>query len=165
MASFLKRFGLGILYVVLLPFLLIILVVFMLWGIVNFFIRFFMGVIHFFKGKNFIPPLKEDVEAKKILEQRLEAKKQASENPTPTNIQPAPQITNSNDNVVNFNGTINIIQTDPNKPIDPNAIMNGIAQATTPSISQNSNTPQIENKPIEIDYSDINTSDNGGNDD
>lgn len=146
MASFFKRFGLGILYVVLLPFILAGLLLFVVWGIINFLIRFVIGCVNFFKGKKFISPLKEDVEAQRILEERIAMKNAQSEQP----VIPQQQITNTtdahNENVVNFNGTINIIQTDPNKPIDTNSIMNSIAQATTPIIEQNNEPIGIENQ-------------------
>ena len=67
MLDFLKRFGLGILYVLISPFVLVFLV---LWAIFNlglFFIEISKGIISFFKGKKLFPEFPEDVEAKRIL--------------------------------------------------------------------------------------------------
>ena len=170
MTSFFKRFGLGIVYVVSLPFLLLGLVLFAIWGIINFLVNFFISIINFFRGKKFLSPLKEDELAKKILLERKEAKLQQEAQPAP---QPQPQVTtntteNHNENVVNFSGaTINIIQTNPNQPIDPNQIMNGIAQATTPLLNNNKEPEAIpynnEQKPIEPEYKEIGTGEGGEN--
>lgn len=67
MLDFLKRFGLGILYVLISPFVIAFL---LLWAIFNlgiFFVQIIKGFGSFFKGKQFFPEFQEDVEAKRIL--------------------------------------------------------------------------------------------------
>lgn len=67
MLDFLKRFGLGILYVLISPFVLAFLIC---WAIVDlgiYFYEFFKALISFFKGKKMFPDFPEDVEAKRIL--------------------------------------------------------------------------------------------------
>ncbi|MCQ2795705.1 MAG: hypothetical protein MJ213_00115 [Bacilli bacterium] len=67
MLDFLKRFGLGILYVLISPFVIAFL---LLWAIFNlgiFFAQIIKGFVSFFKGKKFFPDFQEDLEAKRIL--------------------------------------------------------------------------------------------------
>ena len=67
MVSFFKNFGKGVLYVLVLPFLLVGLAVY---GVVAFFIFIFLaikGLVLFFTGRSLYEDLPEDIEAKKRL--------------------------------------------------------------------------------------------------
>lgn len=67
MLDFLKRFGLGILYVVISPFLVAFLLLWALYTTGIFCIELFNGIKSFFKGKKFFQEFPEDIEAKRIL--------------------------------------------------------------------------------------------------
>jgi len=80
--QFLKMFGLGILYALLFPFFLVILALFAVYGIMNFFIEFIIMLINFFKGKKLFAPYPEDEKAFAILQQLQQAQLNAM-NPKP----------------------------------------------------------------------------------
>jgi len=80
--QFLKMFGLGILYALLFPFFLIILVLFAVYGIINFFIELVIMLINFFSGKKLFAPYPEDEKAYAILTQLQQAQLSAM-NPKP----------------------------------------------------------------------------------
>ena len=67
MANFFKSFGKGILYVLVLPFLLVILALYGVVGIIAFLIMTFKGLILFFTGRSIFGPLPEDVKAQQII--------------------------------------------------------------------------------------------------
>lgn len=67
MLDFLKRFGLGILYVLISPFVIAFLILWALFDLGVYFVQIFKGLISFFKGKKMFPDFPEDVEAKRIL--------------------------------------------------------------------------------------------------
>jgi len=67
MLAFLKRFGLGILYIVISPFLLAFLLLWTLYTIGIFVVELFNGIKSFFKGRKFFQDFPEDIEAKRIL--------------------------------------------------------------------------------------------------
>lgn len=67
MIEFLKRFGKGILYVIVGPFLILFLIAWCLFNIFIFFGEFFKGIRSFFKGKKFLAEFPEEIEAKRIL--------------------------------------------------------------------------------------------------
>ena len=79
MLGFLKIFLQGILYVVLLPFILLILAFYIAYCIIVFIYMAVRSVIVFFTGGTPLGDLKEDVEAKRILMEREQARQ---ENPT-----------------------------------------------------------------------------------
>ena len=62
MASLLKTFGKGILYVLGLPFFILALLIFGVLGIFAFLFQFFKSIIFFFTGQKFFPELPEDKE-------------------------------------------------------------------------------------------------------
>ncbi|MFA5481256.1 MAG: hypothetical protein WC282_02595 [Bacilli bacterium] len=74
MLKFLQVFGLGILYVVLSPFFLLILALFAVYATVMMVFLFFKMVILFFAGKNLFSDLPEDIEARNILEEQRKLK-------------------------------------------------------------------------------------------
>ncbi|MCQ2794890.1 MAG: hypothetical protein MJ214_01605 [Bacilli bacterium] len=101
MLDFLKRFGLGILYVLISPFIIAFLV---LWAIFNlgiFFMEIAKGFISFFKGKKFFPDFQEDVEAKRILSLEPYANDNANVEPQP---QPQTQVPPTDNNQNNNGG-------------------------------------------------------------
>lgn len=67
MLDFLKRFGLGIVYILLAPFALLFLILWTLYTIVIFVIEIIHGLKSFFTGHKFFDEFPEDVEAKRIL--------------------------------------------------------------------------------------------------
>lgn len=67
MIDFLKRFGLGVVYVLASPFLLAFLILWTLYTFIIFIIGIFKGIKNFFKGGKFFVEFKEDIDAKKIL--------------------------------------------------------------------------------------------------
>ena len=73
MATLLKSFGKGCLYILVLPVLIVILAVYAVLGVVMFFYILVRGAILFFTGRNF-GELAEDIKARAILEGRMEEK-------------------------------------------------------------------------------------------
>ena len=70
MFGFLKVFGRGVLYTVLLPFIVLIWVLFTVYNIFLFIVMFFISVIKWVKGGSPFADTKEDVQAKKLLLER-----------------------------------------------------------------------------------------------
>ena len=84
----LKNFGLGLVWVFLIPFIAVAVVVVGLFGIINFFVQFVIMVINFFRGKKLFPMFDEDEEAYEILQKAIDRKKasnQISLKPRPLN--------------------------------------------------------------------------------
>ena len=73
MTGFLKTFGKGVLYVVLLPFIIAFVAVYMVYLLITFFVMLFKNIIMFFMGKSQLGDLKEDKEAKNIIEAKEKA--------------------------------------------------------------------------------------------
>lgn len=82
MGDFLKGFGKGILYIFVLPFLIVVLALYGIYGLIAFIVLFFRSIFLFFSGRSLQDDLPEDIRAKEI----LEGPKVASEtlNATPT---------------------------------------------------------------------------------
>lgn len=76
MLSILKTFGLGLLYTVLSPFIVLILALYFIYTFLAFIIMFFINIFKFFKGKSITDKLPIDIEAEKILlaQEQYEAK-------------------------------------------------------------------------------------------
>jgi len=70
MLKFLQVFGLGILYVVLSPFFVLILALYVVFTAVIMVYLFFKMIILFFAGKNLFGDLPEDIKAREILDQQ-----------------------------------------------------------------------------------------------
>lgn len=68
MASFFKSFGKGILYLFVLPFLIVILAFYGIYGLGAFIVLFFKSVYLFFTGRSLHDDLPEDKKAKEILQ-------------------------------------------------------------------------------------------------
>lgn len=75
MVSLLKTFGKGILYVIGLPFFLVALVLFGVFGLFAFIFQLFKSIIYFFTGQKFFPDLPEDKQLK-LLKEGPQAEKQ-----------------------------------------------------------------------------------------
>ena len=67
MAKLFKLFGKGLLTTILLPFIILVWILYAVFCFVTFIVLFFINVIGFFQGKNGHGELIEDLEAKKIL--------------------------------------------------------------------------------------------------
>ena len=94
MLSFFKIFGQGVLYVILLPFIVLLLALYAVYCILVFIYMAIRNIIIFFSGGTPLGDMKEDVEAKKILMARQEAPRQAayvSSAPQPVYQQPTYQ--------------------------------------------------------------------------
>ena len=81
MLDFLKRFGLGILYVLISPFVILFLLLWAIFDLGICLIEIVKAFISFFKGKRFFPEFPEDIEAKRILS--LEPFTNEQNNPQP----------------------------------------------------------------------------------
>ena len=84
----LKGFGLGIVWALLLPFLLVAVGIVAVWGVINFLIQFVIMLVNFFRGKKVFPPFPEDEKAYTILKKAYD--KQNGDIPENT---PAPAAT------------------------------------------------------------------------
>ncbi len=79
----LKEFGLGIVWIVLLPFLLLAIALVAVFGIPVFFFELVMMIIHFFQGKKLFPPFPEDEQAYAILKRAAMEQDVPQEEPKP----------------------------------------------------------------------------------
>lgn len=70
----LKKFGLGILWAFLLPFILVGVCLVGVFGIPNFIIQFFIMIVNFFRGKKLFPVFPEDQKAYQILQRAIDKK-------------------------------------------------------------------------------------------
>ena len=86
--KFLREFGLGLVYILLSPVLLVMLLVVGVVMIFVWIVTFFKGCIRFFKGDSFFAPLPEDEQVEKIKAEELRRKTEP-ENPAPAPSQPA----------------------------------------------------------------------------
>ena len=86
--KFLREFGLGLVYIILLPVLLAVLLVVGVVMVFVWIVMFFKGCIRFFKGDSFFAPLPEDEQVEKIKAEELRRKTEP-ENPAPAPAQPA----------------------------------------------------------------------------
>lgn len=68
MKKFFKTLGMGLLYVVTLPLIVLVLAIMMIYCIGLFFVLFFKSIVCFFMGKSIFRDLEEDIEAQHIIE-------------------------------------------------------------------------------------------------
>ena len=80
MLGFIKIFLQGILYVVLLPFILAVLAIYVVYCLIVFIYMAIRSIVVFFMGGTPLGDLPEDVEAKRILMERAEAQQNATTN-------------------------------------------------------------------------------------
>ena len=130
--EFLKKFGIGILYALFFPLLLVAVALVAVYGVLTFIVEFVIMAINFFSGKKCFPVFEEDIEAAKRKEEALSAQPQPEE-----------KTENKTSNVyvqqVYYNS-------DPNKMGFPNPMANPFAQSQ-PSIPQG--------QPLQLYNSDI----------
>lgn len=102
MLSILKTFGLGLLYTVLSPFIVLILALYFIYTFLAFIIMFFINIFKFFKGKSITDKLPIDIEAEKILlaQEQYEAKFKEAVLNSQLNVTP-------NTNIASNNGVVN----------------------------------------------------------
>lgn len=85
----LKKFGLGILWAFILPFIVVGVVLVGAFGVPNFFIQFVIMIVNFFRGKKLFPVYPEDQKAYEILQRAIDRKNgELNKEATPA---PAPQ--------------------------------------------------------------------------
>lgn len=84
--SFLKNFGLGLLYILLLPILAVGIALVAVWAVANFLIQGIKVIVGFFHGDKLFPPLDEDLEAMAIEQRAIDAQKMAASQPQGTPI-------------------------------------------------------------------------------
>ena len=105
MLSLLKVFGRGILVTLLLPFIVLVWVLYALFCCGSFIYMFFKSLIDFFRGKDFSSEMPEDIESKRIILENEKQNEQAKEmlNVMYQNVmnQPRPVYTEPNNENVN----------------------------------------------------------------
>ena len=86
--EFLKKFGIGILYAVFFPALLVIIALVAVYGVLVFLVEFVIMLINFFSGRKCFPVFPEDEEATKRKQEALniQARKEEQPVPAPQNI-------------------------------------------------------------------------------
>lgn len=149
MASFFKTFFLGILYVILLPFLLAILAIGFVYCVLIFIYTAIRSVIIFFAGGSPLGDLKEDIEAKRIIENR----KQAQLNPVPNYAFPQ-------QNYPQYEQPQNILE-EPSYPSFNNENTPTNDDAIRPTFKEDDDLPSIEENNEQSSLED-NNSNNGG---
>jgi len=189
MGKFLKNFGLGFVYIILLPLLLALLVLFGLYGLGVCIAQFFASTIRFFQGKEAFPPFWEDAKVAEIKQAQIAAQLPNPAASQPTSSAPAgPSTVYVQQNY--YNGQHNANGTTPTpapapSPIEANGYFRdprneaptldvstpknpALSQPTTPALGQPA-APQItanspSNDPLG-GYIDITSGDpKGGND-
>lgn len=73
--GFLKTFGLGLLWALVFPFVLVAILLFAVIGVFIFCYQFILMLIHFFSGKKLFPPFEEDIKALSILQGNIDEEK------------------------------------------------------------------------------------------
>lgn len=87
--KFLKEFGIGIIFAICSPLLLILIALVAVFGVLDFIVEFIIMMVNFFSGKKCFPVFKEDEEAYKRKQEALnlaQAKEQPQPAPQPSNI-------------------------------------------------------------------------------
>ncbi len=129
MLSILKTIGMGMLYTLLSPFILLVLALYFIYTFLVFIGMFFVNIFKFFKGKSVTDDLPIEKQAKQILEAQEQYETKLRES-----------ILNNN---VNMNPTPNPI-VNPNPTPYPNP--NPIPTYPTPDVNNQINAPTIDNK-------------------
>lgn len=119
--EFLKKFGIGILYALFFPVLLMLIALVAVYGALTFVVEFVIMLINFFSGKKCFPVFEEDVEATKRKEEAL-----SSQSPAPEGDKAENKTNNIYVQQVYYN-------TDPTKMGVPNSMGNPFPQSQMPS--------------------------------
>ena len=139
MAKFLKGFGLGLVYIVLLPLLLVVLLAFAVYLFFVFLIQFFIGSVRFFQGKDAFPPLWEDEKVAEIKKAQVDAQTaQTQPAPVPQAAPAGPSTVYVQQNYYTGNG-----QKPGSEPATPPQA-NPTPIDTTGYFRSNSETPSID---------------------
>lgn len=159
-----KNFGLGLVYIILLPLLLLVLAAFALYCLGLGLVMFFQATVRFFQGLQPLPPFEEDLKVAEIKQAQVENQihpngvpsSQPQSSPAPQSVyvqnnyyqtpnpsapqQPAPQAQNT---PIDANGYFkNPTQANalPNQPVPPTLDVTAQAQ----SIAQQPQTPDLQ---------------------
>ena len=109
MLNLFKTFGMGILYVLGLPFFLVVLVLFGAIGLLAFIFQIFKSIIFFFTGQKFFPELPEDKELRLLREQANGTATALNQNQQPV----------YNEQPVNTNETITAVKEESSETNEP----------------------------------------------
>lgn len=135
MVKFIKNFGLGLVYFLALPILLIAVVGYLVVGIGWWLFYVGKGLVRFFRGESFFQDLPEDIEVRRIKAKMAEAS--ANPNPAPAPA-PTPNVTtnttNTTDSSQTYHVTNNFFGATPGMP--------GMGGIQTPTIGQNQPAPE-----------------------
>lgn len=143
MGKILKNFGLGLVYILLLPFLLAVLVLVALYGVFVSIVMFFKGMGRFFRGLSFFAPFEEDVKVDEIKKAQIENQIHPNGVPAQQTAAPAPQ------NVYVQNNYYQTAPTQPTQPQQPNPTpidANGYFKQNPqgPTLGMKDSTPVID---------------------
>ena len=157
---FLKNFGFGIIYILLLPLLVLAIALAGLYGFFGFVVEGGKGIISFFQGKSFFKPLQEDEEAAMAKERQLAAMRAAAE-PQPQQ----PQATYVQNNYY-AGGVPNAQNQAPSQsaPLN-NPSPNVIDTGSESSQSEPRDSIAYSDEPKEASFSDMPNQDDASNDD
>jgi hypothetical protein len=146
MAKFMKNFGLGLVYILLLPLLLAILAGFAVYCLFLGIISFFQAAIRFFKGLQPLPPFDEDVKVAQIKKAQVENQIYPNGVPAPAKDNgPAPQSVYVQNNYYQTPAPGAAPQVPPqpqNTPIDANGYVK--ASQPTPDALPKQTPPTID---------------------
>lgn len=170
--KFLKEFGIGIIFAICLPILLVLIALVAVYGVLDFIVEFVIMVINFFSGRKCFPVFKEDEEAYKRKQEALnlvQAKNEPAPAPAPTNVYVQQVYYNTNPNLAAQQGmpfpsglpmpnqqgipqpTIQFQPNEINQQASPQPAY--IEQGQTPN--QNSpSSPQLEQIPLQANMQD-----------
>lgn len=135
MGDFFKLVGKGALYLVLSPFIVLLLALYFIYCLIMFLVMGIVNLVVFFSGGTINGDLPEDIEAKRILEEKFKQE---------NNVAPVTQ-TQNNSNVTYNNPTIIVAD-----QTMMNHVMNNLNNNSVPI---NNNIVE-EEKPVEIDSND-----------
>ena len=93
LTDILKKCGRGLLYIITLPILLLILAVYAVIGVIQFFFVGIKSIWYFFTGRNLFGEFPEDVKAREILEGKNVTNIDIVNEPAPQPVAPQPYIT------------------------------------------------------------------------
>lgn len=156
MGKFFKNFGLGIVYVILLPIIIAITLLVGAYGLLVAFFQSLFGIVRFFKGEPFFPSLHEDREVAMIAKAQHDimlngVPPQPKEEPTPA---PAQNTTYVQNNYYQNNPNDHKAAPNPalgQQPSFQNPSLSQPITAETPSISQNTATFEAIPAPKDAD--------------
>lgn len=143
MAEFFKTVLFGLLYIVLSPFIVLLLAIYFIYCLLVFIYMSIRNLIIFFTGGTVNGDLSEDIQAKRILQERLEAKN------NPVNPQPTSQ------NLYNMSGsTIILAHPDMLNNLNQNNIVNkqpNQIDAIEPNLIKQNNNDSIKEDNVKKD--------------